>query len=215
MRGRGRSGPPADGTSLLRGNSPAVIVLLVGLGLTTAAFFVTRDLYRSVAEQEFDRQASHYILALHKATDRHLELMNMAVSPRETGGRRPVDSRWDFYSFAKDWLAYYPGFQALGWVPAVPESEREAYIRRAEADGLRGFAFSEITGTSVVVPAAKRRRHLPLYFLDPYVGNEDLVGFDLASMPDVRAALQRTNRDGRLNVVEWKDPRGQDYRNSK
>lgn len=213
--GRARSGLSTVGTSRLRSDLPAVIVLLVGLGLTTAAFFVTRDLYRSVAEQEFDRQASHYVLALHKATDRHIELMNMAANPPETGGPRPVDSRWDFYKFGKDWLAYYPGFQALGWVPIVPESEREAYIRRAEADGLRGFAFSEITGTSVVVPAAKRRRHLPLYFVDPYKGNEGLIGLDLASIPEIRSALQRANRSGRLNVVEWKDPRGQEYRNGK
>ncbi|MCK5622578.1 MAG: CHASE domain-containing protein, partial [Alphaproteobacteria bacterium] len=154
---RGRSGRSANGASRLRGNLPAAIVLLVGLGLTAAAFHVTRDLYRSVVEQEFDRQASHYVLALHKATDRHLELVNMAAglssesSPVDSESNpvdsrsNPVDSRWDFYKFAKDRLAYYPGFQALGWVPIVPESEREAYIRRAEADGLRGFAFTEIT----------------------------------------------------------------------
>jgi signal transduction histidine kinase len=225
--GRGRSGLSAKRTSRLRGDLPAVIVLLVGLGLTAAAFHVTRDLYRSVVEQEFDRQASHYVLALHKATDRHLELVNMAAglssdsSPVDSqtnavdSRSNPVDSRWDFYKFAKDRLAYYPGFQALGWVPVVPESEREAYIRRAEADGLRGFTFSEITGTSVVVPAAKRRYHLPLYFLDPYKGNEGLLGLDLASIPEIRAALQRTNRDGRLNVIEWTDPRGHDYRKGK
>jgi signal transduction histidine kinase len=190
------------------------------LGLTAAAFHVTRDLYRSAVEQEFDRQASHYVLALHKATDRHLELLNMAAGLSSDSNpvdsrSNPVDSRWDFYKFAKDRLAYYPGFQALAWVPIVPESEREAYIRRAEADGLRGFKFSEITGTSAVVPAAKRRHHLPLYFLDPYKGNEDIIGLDLASIPEIRSALQRTNRDGLLNVVEWKDPRGQDYRNGK
>jgi signal transduction histidine kinase len=213
MGKRGPSGRSANETSHTHVNLPAVVVFLVGLGLTVAAFYVTRDLYRSVAEQEFDRQASHYVLALRKATDRHLELMDSAADL--FGGTERIAGRWDLFTFAKDRLAYYPGLRALGWVPIVPESEREAYVRRAEADGLRGFSFSEITGTSVTVPAARRRYHLPLYFIEPYDGNEDLLGLDLASMPEIRAALQQTNRDGRLNVIEWKDPRGQPYRNGK
>lgn len=194
-------------------NLPAVVVFLVGGGLTLAASYVTRDLYRGAAEQEFDRQASHYVLALHKATDRHLELVGKAASLFDSPDR--VTGRLEFYEFAKDRLAYYPGFQALAWVPVVPDDQRETYVRRAEAEGLRGFNFSEITGTSVVVPAARRQSHLPLYFLDPYQGNEDLLGLDLASNPEIRAAMLQTNRDGQMNVIEWKDPRGPKYRNDK
>jgi signal transduction histidine kinase len=210
---RRQAGRPTNENTSLHVNMPAVVVLLVGLGLTAAAFYVTRDLYRSVAEQEFDRQASHYVLALRKATDRHLELVQSAAEL--FGGTERVTGRWDLFTFAKDRLAYYPGLQAMGWVPVVPEEERETYIRRAEADGLRGFTFSEITGTSATVSAARRRYHLPLYFIEPYEGNEDLLGLDLASMPEIRTALQKTNRDGRLNVVEWKDPRGGSYKNDK
>jgi signal transduction histidine kinase len=210
---RRQAGHPNNENTNLHVNMPAVVVLLVGLGLTAAAFYVTRDLYRSVAEQEFDRQASHYVLALRKATDRHLELVQSAADL--FGGTERVTGRWDLFTFAKDRLAYYPGLKAMGWVPVVPEEERETYIRRAEADGLRGFTFSEITGTSATVSAAKRRYHLPLYFIEPYEGNEDLLGLDLASMPEVRTALQKTNRDGRLNVIEWNDPRGGSYKNDK
>jgi len=213
MGKRGQAGRRTNENTSLHVNMPAVVVLLVGLGLTAAAFYVTRDLYRSVAEQEFDRQASHYVLALRKATDRHLELVQSAADL--FGGTERVTGRWDLFTFAKDRLAYYPGLQAMGWVPVVPEEERETYVRRAEADGLRGFTFSEITGTSATVSAARRRYHLPLYFIEPYEGNEDLLGLDLASMPEVRTALQKTNRDGRLNVIEWKDPRGGSYKNDK
>lgn len=209
--GRRSSGQPS--TTCPGVNLPALVVLLVGLGLTAAAFLLTRDLYSSVAEQEFDRQASHYILALHKATDRHVELVDKAADLFATADR--VTGRLEFYEFAKDRLAYYPGFQALAWVPVVPDTQREVYVRRAEAEGLRGFAFSEITGTSVLVPAARRKNHLPLYFLEPYIGNEDLLGLDLASIPEVRSAILQANQDGRMNVVEWKDPRSQQYRNDK
>ena len=213
MVARGRSDRSAKEIHRLRGNLPAVIVLLVGLGLTAAAFLVTRDLYRSVAEQEFDRQTGHYVLALKKATDRHLELVGETVG--KFNDTEEIFGRWELFKFAKNSLAYTPGVQALGWVPIVPDSEREAYVRRTIADGLRGFAFTEITGTSVLVPAARRRQHLPIYYIEPYGGNEDLQGLDLASMPEIRTALQQTNRSGQMNVVEWKDPRGPKYRNGK
>jgi len=196
-----------------RGNMPAFIVFFVGFCLTLIAFQVTRDLYQSVAEQEFDRQASHYILALNKAADRHVELMEKAAGL--FGDSATITGRWDLYSFAKDRLAYYPGFQALAWVPAVSEGERATYVRRAEADGLRGFDFTEITGTGVVVSAAKRRYHMPMYYIEPYGGNEDLLGFDVASVAELRNALSRSAHDGRLEVVDWHDPRGGAFRNDK
>ncbi len=212
MRGW-RSGWPGRWISWLGANLPATVALLTGLALTLAAFQVTRDLYRSLAEQEFDRQASHYVLALHKAADRHIELMNKATDlfDESTG----ITGRWDFFAFARNRLAYYPGFQALGWVPIVANSDREIHVRRAEADGLRGFSFSEITGAGKIIPAARRPHHLPIYFVEPYQGNEDLLGFDLASVPEFRAALKKANRDGQMNVVDWRDPRGQGYRDDK
>ena len=144
--------------SWLRINQPAAIVFITGLSLTLIAFEATRDLYRSVVEQEFDRQASHYILALKKATDRHVELMGAAANIFEYSSAGT--GRLDLYEFARDRLAYYPGYEALAWAPVVPQSETEAYVRRAEAEGLRGFGFTEITGTGVVVEAltAARRR---------------------------------------------------------
>lgn len=210
-----QSGGRQDGNLLssLRGNLPAAIVFAVGVCLTLIAFQVTRDLYQSVAEQEFDRQASHYILALNKAADRHVELMQKAASL--FGDSATISGRWDMYSFAKDRLAYYPGFQALAWVPTVTDDERATYLRRAEADGLRGFDFTEITGTGAVVSAAKRPYHMPMYFVEPYEGNEDLLGFDMASVSELRSTLTRAAHDGRLEVIDWHDPRGSAYRNDK
>lgn len=205
-----------DIVSWFRANPPAVIVFVTGIILTLTAFQLTRDLYRNAAEQEFDRQASHYVLALNKVADRHVELMGDAVT--QFLKTTPKNGLWDlysFYTFANDRLAYYPGFQALAWVPVVPESERESYVRRAEADGRRGFNFTEITGTGIVIPAMQRRNHLPLYFVEPYEGNEELQGFDLASSPELRNALNQAGRDGRMEVVDWKDPRGGAHRNGK
>ena len=212
LRSRGGRGI----VSWLRANLPAAIVFITGICLTLIAFQVTRGLYRGAAEQEFDRQASHYVLALNKVADRHAELMGDAVA--QFLKTEPSTGLWDlysFYTFANDRLAYYPGFQALAWVPVVSESERETYVRRAEADGRRGFNFIEITGTGIVINAAQRRNHLPLYFVEPYEGNEDLQGYDLATSPELRNALNQAGRNGRMEVVDWNDPRGGAFRNSK
>lgn len=215
LRGRGQrdSVHPGAKPSWFRPGLPAVIVFFTGLCLSLVAFQITWDLYRSVAEQEFDRQASHYILALRKAVDRHVELTGTAAELFDDSTK--VTGRWDLFAFARDRLPYYPGFQAIAWVPIVPQSERDDYVRRAEADGLSGFDFTEITGTGRVVSAARRRRHLPMYFVEPYEGNEDLLGFDMSSVPALRSALGRSSHDPGLQVVDWLDPRGGTHRNSK
>lgn len=191
--------------SWLRGNLPAAVVCFTGLCLTLIASQATRDLYRSAAEQEFERQASHYVLALKKATARHLELVGAAAEL--LGNSSPATGRLDLFEFARSQLPYYPGFEALAWVPAVSGTERKAYIRRAEADGLRGFGFTEFTGTGAVVNAARRPLHLPIYIVEPYKGNERLLGFDLASVPMLRSALTRAGRASRMDAVDWNDPR--------
>lgn len=203
----------ASQSGRFRPGLPAAIVFVVGLGLTLVAFQMTRDLYRSVAEQEFDRQASHYVLALRKAVDRHVELTEKAAGLFTDPAL--ATNRWDMFAFARDRLPYYPGFRTIAWVPIVPLEEEDAYIRRAEADGLSGFGFTEITGTGKVVPAARRRQHLPVYFVEPYEGNEDLLGFDLASIPALRTALDRFGKDTGLGIVDWRDPRGGSFADDK
>jgi PAS domain S-box-containing protein len=47
-------------------------------------------------------------------------------------------------------------------------------------------------------PAGKREEYFPVYFVEPFKGNEKALGFDLASNPARREALQTSAASGRM-----------------
>lgn len=100
--------------------------------------------------------------------------------------RRFVD-----YSFAR-----HQGIQALQWVPWLQAAERSAYEARARADGFLEFVFSERDLQGRLVPAAARLEYAPIYYLEPFAGNEAALGYDLASSTARREAIQLARDTG-------------------
>ena len=90
-------------------------------------------------------------------------------------------SRDDYRRFVKPYLARERGLQALEWIPVVPGAEREEFERTARAAGVGDFAVTERTVDGELIAATGRATHFPVYYVEPLRGNEDAVGFDLAS----------------------------------
>ncbi|MDE2259656.1 MAG: CHASE domain-containing protein [Betaproteobacteria bacterium] len=88
--------------------------------------------------------------------------------------------------------------QALEWVPRVPDSKRADYVQSARRDGYANFDFTERLQQGLMVPAGKRWEYYPGYFVEPNRGNENVMGFDLASEPERRAALDQSVILGQL-----------------
>lgn len=103
-------------------------------------------------------------------------------------------TRAEFLAFADELLNDNSTMQALEWIPRVGASERKAYEDRARADGLPGYSFRELDASGELVPAADRPEYFPVYYVEPLVGNEIALGFDLASNPVRRVALDRARQ---------------------
>ena len=105
--------------------------------------------------------------------------------------------RGEFATFVKPTLMMRSGIKALEWIPLVPDDERSAYEAAAQQDGLAGFRITERDADGVLVTAAKRDEYFPVYFVEPMIGNEAAVGFDLASSATRLAALVESRDSGR------------------
>jgi len=98
--------------------------------------------------------------------------------------------------------------QALEWAPRVPEARRGNLIASARRDGFAGFDFTERDSHGAVMPASRRSVYFPVFFVEPYAGNEMALGYDLASNPARLAALEqssdagRTSATGRITLVQ-------------
>jgi len=98
----------------------------------------------------------------------------------------------------KPFLSRYPGIQALEWIPRVPDSEREVYEEGSRKDGFPDFQITERKAQGNMVRAAQREEYFPVYFVEPYEGNEVALGFDLASNPSRLEALNRSRKTGEM-----------------
>ncbi len=111
-------------------------------------------------------------------------------------------SRKDFRSFVADLLQDdNPPLKALAWAPRVSNAERDAYERAARQDGFPNFAFSELDAAGNSILAAQRPEYFPIYFIEPYAGNEVALGFDLASSKVQLQAVVAARDTGRVTAT--------------
>ncbi|MBV8468699.1 MAG: EAL domain-containing protein [Burkholderiaceae bacterium] len=169
--------------------------LLLALLITGAAGYVLRENENRSADAAFSLAATQQI-------DR-LELKLRLVTNDLTALGAYLDAspsldRAAFRRLALPLLEHNAALQALEWVPQAPDKERASLVASARRDGLAQFDFMEQQVGGGLVPASRHGSYFPVYFLEPLRGNENALGFDLASMPARRASLIAAAQSGNM-----------------
>jgi PAS domain S-box-containing protein len=107
-------------------------------------------------------------------------------------------SRDEFWIFTQPYLTRYPSIQALEWIPRVFSEEREKYEMQARQEGFTSFHFTERQEQGKMIPAGQRTEYFPIYYMEPYEGNEAAFGFDLASSSTRFATLTKSGETGQV-----------------
>lgn len=89
------------------------------------------------------------------------------------------------------------GVEALEWIAALSGADREDFEAEADLLGIEGFRIWREDPSEL--EAAEQLR--PIVFIEPVAGNEELLGFDLASDPLRAAALDEAARTGLPTAV--------------
>ncbi len=208
--------PPAVAWPLsirLPGNIPRAIpraipwaialVLGLGAGLSFAAFYLVLTLQKTNTAKDFEGPAQEYAISISKDLDGHLEVVKSAGAFFKASSEI---NRWQFFQFARDALPRHPGLRAIEWVPRVPSDQRAAYEDQAQNDGLFGFRFIQMAGEGLNgndgrIEALPRHEHFPIYFVEPFNGNEADLGRDLATDESLLTILTRSRNSGRMLVT--------------
>ncbi|NQU07609.1 MAG: CHASE domain-containing protein, partial [Candidatus Abyssubacteria bacterium] len=173
---------------------PVVLTLLLGVTLSLTGFFTARYWEYQRVQDRFETSAEKRDMALVKNIE--LSLHELEGLGALFAASQKVE-REEFGEFVKPFLSRYPGIQALEWIPHVPDSRRSAYEEAARRDGFPGFQFTERNTSGKMVRAATREDYFPVYFVEPYEGNEVAFGYDLASEPMRLEALNRCRNTGK------------------
>lgn len=175
----------AKGAGTGRNSFWMAVVFVLGVGMSLAAFFISRHWDEERAHLHLSLQAHAAAAAVGAAADRCDEALH---GLSELLGRRDDLSRADFAEIAGPLLRRQPGLLALQWVPVVPHAERPEVEGRAQRELGRPFEFSQLDAAGGRQRAAVREAYWPILFAEPVAGNESALGFDL-SMETTRPAL--------------------------
>ena len=171
------------------------VVLALGVSLSLLLFFSAREVDESRMRDRFERAAANRVAALRAAVEHAVEDVEALGALFDTAGE--VD-RAQFRTFAARLLARGQGTQALEWIPRVPDAARARFEEAASRDGYARFRFTDRKTKGVMVRAARRPEYYPVYYVEPYAGNEAALGFDLAPNATRREAMERSAASGEM-----------------
>ncbi|MFT5789348.1 MAG: diguanylate cyclase (GGDEF)-like protein [Shewanella sp.] len=89
-------------------------------------------------------------------------------------------SREEFKQVATSFLMRHRNIQALEWIPRVDAQDRVAIETSLHAFSS-DFEFTERTASANLVKAQSRSQYFPVFYLEPFSGNENALGFDFGS----------------------------------
>jgi hypothetical protein len=172
---------------------PLGTVIATGLALAIGAFMATRAYYADLEQQQFRRSATYYETRFKDDVARHVT--SLAAIRAFVSATRGV-TRWEFSAYANQILPLNAGFRAVLWVPKVVKAARPAYEASLQRDGLYGLRIHELTEQGLVVAAQDRSSYLPISYVEPFEGNDSLVGLDLSAVPSFSQLFRTAEQTG-------------------
>ena len=180
--------------SRLRNRLSVIIPVLIAFVLTIAVFLNVREEEWKRAQLVFERQSSDITDSLLANLNSYMEVM---YSIGEFYRVAPSVDRNAFHILTEGLLLRHPGIQALEWIPRIPGGQRSFYEDAARRDGFLQFEFSAQDTQKKLVPAPAKEEYFPVYYVEPYIGNEKALGYDLSTNPARLEALSKARDLGK------------------
>ena len=177
---------------------PALTFFLGSL-LSIGIFLLVLDWEQSELQGLFELNAQTRLASLQTDIIRHQEVVNSIAGLFNSSNEV---SRKEFHDFVQNTLLRQRGIQALEWIPLVSDAELEKHTQLARNSGFENFIITQLGEDAKIQPAQKQDYYLPVFYVEPYAGNEKAVGFDLSSHPGRLAAINMARDTGEPVITE-------------
>ncbi len=169
-----------------------VLTALMALGVSGTVYWLEYRSEEARLVAEFKRAAQERMSALRWEARHHQEIVQSLAALYNASHEV---SAAEFDRFTLQLQAFDPDIQAFEWIQRVGRTGRADFEREA---GRRhpGFRISERGPEGKMVRAAGREEHFPVTLVQPQAENDAAIGFDLASEPVRRAALEQARDSG-------------------
>jgi signal transduction histidine kinase/CHASE1-domain containing sensor protein/CheY-like chemotaxis protein len=174
---------------------PVITVLFIGTVAAIVSFYIVRHIEFLNIKAIFIREAQNRTNAIAREIENNLEAVQSLKSFYYSSEKV---MREEFHEFSSQELLDRPSIRALEWIPRVTGSERDVYENTVQREAHPNFQFTELDTHGKIVRAAERAEYFPVYFVEPFEGNEEAMGFDLASNPIITNALNISRDSGKM-----------------
>ena len=176
-----------------------VIIFVLGSLLSLGIFLLVLDWEESELQGLFDLGAQSRLSSLQTDIIRHREVVNSVAGLFSS---YPSVSRKEFRAFVQNALSRQPGIQALEWIPLIKLADLDSYKQLAHQTGFSGFEITQLSFNDHMTQAQVKDEYLPVYYIEPYIGNEKAMGFDLSSHPARLLAINKARDTGEAVITE-------------
>ncbi|MCX6354155.1 MAG: PAS domain S-box protein [Candidatus Aureabacteria bacterium] len=184
-------------------------VLIAGIALSCALFFMARNSERNRLESEIRVYAIERTALFRDAVNDHIDLL---YSLRSLYLASKKVERAEFGVFVLGFLEEHPDVLAFDWIPRVLDADRAKFEETARGEGLADFQIKERGGRGQLSPAIRRPVYYPIYYVEPFAQNKFLLGFDELSDPVRQKAMEKARDSGEPVATERirliREPRG-------
>jgi PAS domain S-box-containing protein len=170
----------------------AWLVFLVGMVLTSAAWYFVSAWEKEQARQEFTVHVKDTLNAVQQRLDTYIDILYGARGLFAHSDAVTRDE-WRRYTTVTDLAVHHPGVHSFAFVRYVPSQEKSRFEKRVRGDtsvngtGYPGFAIS---------PPGERNGYFPIEYVEPETRYRNLLGVDRGALPDTREALERARDSG-------------------
>lgn len=177
------------------------VVLTIALGLTASIFLflAIQNSEREGAVARFHELADQHIIAIRSNIDLAIDSVSLIVGHFSVAGPTST-SRADFRRMVTPTLTKHPYIQGYSWDPRIRGADLAEFERVARREGPVEFRVFERDSEGKPRPVTNRDEYVPVFYMEPAATNASAIGFDLASNPVRRKALDEA-RDNAKPIV--------------
>lgn len=175
-------------------NLALILTVVLGLILSVLSFISVRVFLKNNAVYEFEKSFAGCVHSVQQFFDDHI---GEVEDIRDFFENSEFISRDEFRSFTISMIRDNPEIRAVCWIPRVEFADRGAYELKARMEGFEGFQFRCVSDETC--PDGQSYPYCyPIFYCEPFVGNEGIFGLDLSDVPAWRLFLENVSDCGEL-----------------
>ena len=172
----------------------AIIVATFGVALTMIIALALHNNEKDKQREMFKQVAEPEAKSVCKAF-RNFRDYQIGGLVRYFSGSHDID-REEFHSILSPMFRMSGRQTTIGWAVPVPEQNKVAWESTAHMEGMANFRIWQKDQNGVKIPAENRKIYFPFWYVEPFSGNEMLMGYDLGSDTSGRDALEKAMNTG-------------------